>query len=64
MGLLMGSLSFLLPLVFLILNLSVLCNGGKTSSFVRQVEKTVDMPLDSDVFDVPSGYNAPQQVPF
>ncbi|XP_031127284.1 purple acid phosphatase 2 [Ipomoea triloba] len=36
--------------------------AGITSSFIRKVEKTVDMPLDSDVFRVPPGYNAPQQV--
>ena len=48
----------------LFLNVAVLCNGGLTSSFVRKVEKTVDMPLDSDVFAVPPGYNAPQKVPF
>ncbi|KAF9623133.1 hypothetical protein IFM89_037649 [Coptis chinensis] len=46
----------------LILNEANVCNGGSTSSFVRKVEKTIDMPLDSDVFRVPSGYNAPQQV--
>ncbi|XP_028792375.1 purple acid phosphatase [Neltuma alba] len=46
----------------LFLNMPVMCNGGKTSTFVRKAEKTVDMPLDSDVFKVPSGYNAPQQV--
>lgn len=46
----------------LFLNVVVLCNGGKTSTFVRKVEKTVDMPLGSDVFAVPPGYNAPQQV--
>ncbi|XP_062076851.1 purple acid phosphatase 2-like [Humulus lupulus] len=40
----------------------LLCNGGKTSTFVRRVEKSVDMPLDSDVFKTPPGYNAPQQV--
>ncbi|RVW93236.1 Purple acid phosphatase 2 [Vitis vinifera] len=40
----------------------VVCHGGITSSFVRKVEKTIDMPLDSDVFRVPLGYNAPQQV--
>ncbi|KAL2254781.1 purple acid phosphatase 2 [Sesamum indicum] len=45
-----------------VLNAAVLCSGGFTSSFVRKVEKTVDMPLDSDVFEVPPGYNAPQQV--
>ncbi|KAF8377893.1 hypothetical protein HHK36_031281 [Tetracentron sinense] len=49
-------------LLSLIVNAAVLCNGGITSSFVRKVEKTVDMPLDSDVFRVPPGYNAPQQV--
>ncbi|XAR72785.1 Acid phosphatase [Bertholletia excelsa] len=46
----------------LILNLVALCNGGTTSAFVRKPEKTVDMPLDADVFKVPSGYNAPQQL--
>lgn len=46
----------------LVLNELVLCNGGVTSSFVRKVEKTIDMPLDSDAFSVPPGYNAPQQV--
>lgn len=55
----MAALVFVLGLV---LNVAVLCNGGKTSTFVRNVEKTVDMPLDSDVFRVPPGYNAPQQV--
>ncbi|KAL6496455.1 hypothetical protein OROGR_029713 [Orobanche gracilis] len=45
-----------------VLNATVLCSGGTTSSFVREVEKAVDMPLDSDVFSVPPGYNAPQQV--
>ena len=55
------SLAFVLCLF---LNVAVSCNGGLTSSFVRKVEKTVDMPLDSDVFAVAPGYNAPQQVPF
>ena len=63
MGLL-GSFSSRSSLVALVLVLSVVvvCNGGKTSTFVRKVEKTMDMPLDSDVFEVPPGYNAPQQV--
>nr|GEU83793.1 purple acid phosphatase [Tanacetum cinerariifolium] len=39
----------------------MLVNGGLTSTFVRKDEKAIDMPLDSDVFDAPSGYNAPQQ---
>ncbi|WOL08022.1 purple acid phosphatase 2 [Canna indica] len=38
------------------------CDGGVTSSFVRKAEKTISMPMDSDVFRVPPGYNAPQQV--
>ncbi|GAV72122.1 Metallophos domain-containing protein/Metallophos_C domain-containing protein [Cephalotus follicularis] len=46
----------------LVINATVLCNGGKTSRFVRKLEATEDMPLDSDVFQVPPGYNAPQQV--
>ncbi|CAK9142057.1 unnamed protein product [Ilex paraguariensis] len=50
------------PLLCLLLNLAELCNGGITSSFVRKVEKTIDMPLHSDVFRAPPHYNAPQQV--
>ena len=46
----------------LVLSVLDLCNGGTTSAFVRKVEKAVDMPLDSDVFSTPPGYNAPQQV--
>ncbi|XP_074587092.1 purple acid phosphatase-like [Curcuma longa] len=38
------------------------CDGGISSAYVRKAEKTIDMPLDSDVFRVPPGYNAPQQV--
>ena len=34
---------------------------GVTSSYKRKLAATVDMPLDSDVFKVPQGYNAPQQ---
>jgi len=56
--------SFLLLSLGLVLNLVFVCNGGTTSIFVRKVEKSIDMPLDSDVFKVPPGYNAPQQVFF
>ncbi|KAL8556209.1 hypothetical protein ACS0TY_003850 [Phlomoides rotata] len=42
---------------------AVVYNGnGITSSFVRKNENSGDMPLDSDVFQVSPGYNAPQQV--
>ena len=52
---------FLIP--GLVLNSLVLfCNGGITSSYVKRLEATVDMPLDSDVLRVPPGYNAPQHV--
>ncbi|WJX21519.1 hypothetical protein P8452_10946 [Trifolium repens] len=54
--------SFILLLALVVLNLVFLCNGGTTSTFVRKVEKGINMSLDSDVFAVPSGYNAPQQV--
>jgi len=57
----MGVVEGLLVLA-LVLNVVVVSNGGTSSLFVRKTEKTVDMPLDSDVFDVPPGYNAPQQV--
>ncbi|MED6159425.1 hypothetical protein PIB30_042276 [Stylosanthes scabra] len=55
------SLTLLFATVFLLVNISVFCNGGKTSTFTRKPEKTEDMPLHSDVFAAPSGYNAPQQ---
>ncbi|KAK2446448.1 purple acid phosphatase [Trifolium repens] len=38
------------------------CMGGNTSTFLRNDYLSLDMPLDSDVFRVPLGYNAPQQV--
>ena len=40
----------------------LLCHGGTTTSYVRRLEATADIPLDSDVFHVPPGCNAPQQV--
>ncbi|XP_022749188.1 purple acid phosphatase 2-like [Durio zibethinus] len=59
----MGSIScFAVIVLALVLNSAVYSNGGKTSVYVRKVEKAVDMPLNSNVFRVPSGYNAPQQV--
>lgn len=48
----------------LVLSLTVVCNGGVTSTFVRKVESTVDMPHESDVFQIAPGYNAPEQVKF
>lgn len=55
--------AFLGLVTMMVLCAPVLCGGARiTSSFVRKVEKSVDMPLHSDVFRVPSGYNAPQQV--
>ncbi|XP_043696272.1 purple acid phosphatase-like isoform X1 [Telopea speciosissima] len=49
-------------LVGFFLSSALFCNGGITSCFVRDTYPSVDMPLDSDVFRVPPGYNAPQQV--
>ncbi|KAK4744775.1 hypothetical protein SAY87_011087 [Trapa incisa] len=37
-------------------------DGGITSNWVRDANLSADMPLWSDVFRVPPGYNAPQQV--
>lgn len=56
-----GILASVLGLVLLAAGL---CNAGISSSFVRKAEKSVDMPLDSDVFAEPPGYNSPQQVTF
>lgn len=53
--------AFLLGLVA-VAGLAVRCNGGVTSAYRRILAASVDMPLDADVFQVPAGYNAPQQV--
>jgi hypothetical protein len=36
--------------------------AGITSSFVRSEFPSVDIPLNHEVFVVPKGHNAPQQV--
>ncbi|GAB2225122.1 hypothetical protein Droror1_Dr00005910 [Drosera rotundifolia] len=45
-----------------LMNGAAVCEGGATSKFVRKLEESEDMPLDSDTFYVPPGRNAPQQV--
>jgi hypothetical protein len=37
-------------------------NAGITSAFIRSEWPSIDIPLDNEVFAVPKGYNAPQQV--
>jgi len=37
-------------------------SAGMTSSFVRTKWPSEDMPVDHEVFAIPKGYNAPQQV--
>lgn len=51
-------------LIFLFALLCSIENGdaGLTSSFIRTQWPSVDIPLDHEVFAVPDGYNAPQQV--
>ncbi|KAL0668915.1 hypothetical protein Bca4012_031619 [Brassica carinata] len=51
---------FLLILGLVLNSLVMFCHGGRTSSYVRRLEATVDMPRYSDVFRVPPGFNAPQ----
>eukprot|EP00250_Pteridium_aquilinum_P005407 c15500_g1_i1 orf=469-1836(-) len=48
--------------VLMLLLCAALCEGGVTSPYRRKLAAAVDMPLDSDVFKAPNGYNAPQQV--
>ncbi|KAJ4792449.1 Purple acid phosphatase [Rhynchospora pubera] len=55
------TLSFVILMVVFV-GFASTCQGGVTSRFQRKLEATKDMPLDSDVFSVPAGYNAPQQV--
>lgn len=54
----------LLLLPFVLLSCSSYGNAGVTSTFVRNEWPSVDIPLDNEVFAVPKGYNAPQQVSF
>lgn len=51
-------------LIFLFASLRLIENGeaGFTSSFIRTQWPSIDIPLDNEVFAVPDGYNAPQQV--
>ncbi|PIA42298.1 hypothetical protein AQUCO_02000032v1 [Aquilegia coerulea] len=37
-------------------------SAGITSSFVRSEWPSIDIPLDNEVFAIPKGYNAPEQV--
>ncbi|KAG7637620.1 Fe(3+)-Zn(2+) purple acid phosphatase 12 [Arabidopsis thaliana] len=49
-------------IIFLLSVLVEFCYGGFTSEYVRGSDLPDDMPLDSDVFEVPPGPNSPQQV--
>lgn len=63
MGMKWNSNNFVvLAVLGLILRIAGVCHGGITSSYVRNDDLARDMPLDSDVFQVPPGFNAPQQV--
>lgn len=46
---------------FLLLTVTV-CDGGVTSQYRRKLDASLDMPMDADVFKIPDGYNAPEQV--
>ncbi|XP_055960427.1 bifunctional purple acid phosphatase 26-like isoform X3 [Mercurialis annua] len=48
--------------LFSFLNFSENVNAGMTSSFTRSQAPSTDIPLDNQVFAVPKGYNAPQQL--
>ncbi|KAK4727780.1 hypothetical protein R3W88_032697 [Solanum pinnatisectum] len=48
--------------LFMFLTLIDNGNAGVTSSFIRNEFPAVDIPLENEVFAVPKGYNAPQQV--
>ncbi|XP_019703961.1 phosphoenolpyruvate phosphatase isoform X1 [Elaeis guineensis] len=54
-------------LLFISLSLILLCSVdhvicGRTSTFIRSEWPSTDIPLDNEVFAIPKGYNAPQQV--
>lgn len=48
----------------IILNASVLCHGGRTSTYMRTSNNNVDMPVDDPTYYVPPGQNTPQQASF
>ncbi|EPS64420.1 hypothetical protein M569_10360, partial [Genlisea aurea] len=52
------------PLLFSFVLLAIVDTGnaGVTSTFIRVQYPSTDIPLDSQVFALPKGYNAPQQV--
>lgn len=52
----------LLAVTTIFLVFSEVCECGSTSAYIRNKDLGKDMPLDSDVFAEPPGYNAPQQV--
>ncbi|KAF6158100.1 hypothetical protein GIB67_014894 [Kingdonia uniflora] len=55
--------SFRIVLIALVSFSFVNCgSAGITSSFMRSEWPSIDIPLDNKVFEVPKGYNAPQQV--
>ncbi|XP_058110449.1 purple acid phosphatase 2-like [Magnolia sinica] len=57
----MGSVNVLL-VALIVLKIAASCDGGVTSNYNGKFEPSIDMPFDSDVFRVPKGYNAPEQV--
>ncbi|KAF8405301.1 hypothetical protein HHK36_010204 [Tetracentron sinense] len=56
----MGAVRDLILVFAVLLNAAAFSNGGITSSYVRKVEASVDMPFEA--FPPSSGYNAPEQV--
>lgn len=59
-----GKMALMILVATILINVADICSGGITSRYVRLEEKSKDMPLNSDVFAIPPGYNAPQQVDF
>lgn len=49
-------------LLFVFLGLLCYGDAGITSTFIRSMWPSIDIPLNHEVFKVPKGYNAPQQV--
>lgn len=48
--------------VFVSLSSAAIGYGGITSKFVRSEWPSVDIPVNHEVFAIPKGHNAPQQV--
>ncbi|KAJ7552022.1 hypothetical protein O6H91_06G038900 [Diphasiastrum complanatum] len=57
-----GSVLGIVGLFLVLLLNDKACDAGITSKYVRRLQASIDLPLDSPHFSIPPGHNAPEQV--